>query len=199
MHVLGLVAITGLEHTADNKQRAGSDELEVRISLLPKTQPDSEAVRSLSNILPVESTSDKTESNASSSATQASRLTPFQPDKLAQDNNLGTTQISAADTFDRKQLKRYFDATEVDQPALPIGDWNFFLNHLNPALTYTLQLEIYLSSDGTVDDWVVLKQEPLGDWVEQVVEKLKSTMVTPATKDGQSVNMVRNIEIFIKP
>jgi hypothetical protein len=149
--------------------------------------------------LPVQLSSEKTGIKSRPSISQVNKSTAAQPETLTGDKNLESKQADAAAPSDSKQLKRYFSATEVDQVALPIDDWNFSLSHLNPALTYGLQLEIYIGFDGSIDDWVVIKQEPQGDWVEQVVEKLKLTVLMPATKEGLPVNMVRTIEIFIKP
>lgn len=194
-----MLAITRLAQTTTHTQKARSAQSEARLYLLPKTQLGKQSANAPPEPPSAQLSFDKTGIKSRPSTSQVNKAAAVPPEILTSDKNIESTQADGTAPNDSKQLKRYFSATEVDQLALPIDDWNFSLSHLNPALTYTLQLEIYIGFDGSVDDWVVIKQEPQGDWVEQVVEKLKLTVLMPATKDGLPVNMVRTIEIFIKP
>lgn len=199
LHLVGLLAINVILHTTGNLNKARLENAEQRFYVLPNKELKLQPIKASPEPSPALSRPDKISAKQLSSAAQVKKSTLLTPQELATEKNLETSQRNTVVPFDLKHLKRYFNVAEVDQVALPIDDWNFSLNHLNPALTYTLQLEIYLSSEGSVDDWVVIKQDPDGDWVESVVEKLKSTVLIPASKDGLPVNMVRTIEIFIKP
>ena len=201
LHLLGFLAITNPGQTANNVKKIRFAQAETRLYLLHDAKLENQPEKLPPSVPPAQLSSEKTGIKASASTLQTKKLKPSEAksETLASDIDLKFTWADPAAPRHPEGLKRYFNTSEVDQVALPIDDWNFFLNHLNPGLTYTLQLEIYLNSDGGVDDWIVIKQEPEGDWVEQVVEKLKSTVLIPATKDGLPVNMVRAIEIFIKP
>ena len=131
-------------------------------------------------------------SSSSSTATQAANAET--PSATAPAESPSAAQEASGAGLPR----RYFDVTEVDQPAMPTPDWA-----LDPALlvrnaVHSLKVEVLVSETGRPERCTVLSMEPAKPALQAAIQRqLCTTRLTPAIRHGVAVPSVRHVEIVL--
>lgn len=92
---------------------------------------------------------------------------------------------------------RFFDIEEVDQPALPMLDWNFPDKTATSLKLRRLVIEIWIAEDGRLLDMNIISSRPEISRSQQaeIIEALMQTKMTPATRQGNIVASRRVLEM----
>lgn len=94
--------------------------------------------------------------------------------------------------------RRYFEADEVDQPAVPEPDWQVDPETLIAANIRSLRAEVQVSNRGIAERCRVLEMNPPSAQAQARVEReLCSTRLRPAMRAGVAVPSVRRIEMLL--
>ena len=92
---------------------------------------------------------------------------------------------------------RFYDIEEVDQPALPMLDWNFPEKIAASLKLRRLIIEIWIAEDGRLLDMNIISSRPEIGRSQQaeIIESLMQTKMTPATRQGNIVASRRVLEM----
>ncbi len=92
---------------------------------------------------------------------------------------------------------RFFDIEEVDQPALPMLDWNFPEKIAASLKLRRLVIEIWIAEDGRLLDMNIISSRPeiSRSQQAQIIESLMQTKMNPATRQGNIVASRRVLEM----
>lgn len=99
---------------------------------------------------------------------------------------------------DGDQHHRYFDVSEVDQPAVPTPDWVLDPSMLLRNAVRALKVEVLISETGRPERCTVVSMEPTKTSLYGAIQRqLCSTQLTPAIRHGVAVRSVRHVEIVL--
>lgn len=94
--------------------------------------------------------------------------------------------------------RRYFDVSEVDQPAMPTPDWALDADMLVRNGVRTLRVEVLVSDKGRAEKCTVQSMEPPRPTLHQAIARqVCATRLTPAMRQGVAVASVRHVEILL--
>jgi hypothetical protein len=94
--------------------------------------------------------------------------------------------------------RRYFDVSEVDQPAMPTPDWALDAETLVRNGIRSLRVEVLVSDKGRAEKCTVQAMEPPRAVLHQAIARqVCSTRLTPAMRQGVAVPSVRHVEILL--
>lgn len=94
--------------------------------------------------------------------------------------------------------RRYFDVSEVDQPAIPTPDWALDAETLVHNGVRSLRVEVLVSDKGRPEKCSVQAMVPPRPVLYQAIARqVCSTRLTPAMRQGVAVPSVRHVEILL--
>ena len=95
--------------------------------------------------------------------------------------------------------KRYFDMSEVDDPAMPLPEWNVDVPMLMGLGVRSVSIDVLISETGVAQQCVVTRIEPQQPSSLQVTvaSRLCDTVLRPAQRRGVAVASVRHIELVL--
>ena len=94
---------------------------------------------------------------------------------------------------------RYFDASEVDTPAMPLPEWQVDVPLLMAEGVRSISVDVLISEAGVAQQCAVTRiepQQPPG-LLAAVASKLCETTLRPALRQGLAVPSVRHIELVL--
>jgi hypothetical protein len=92
----------------------------------------------------------------------------------------------------------YLPIEDVDQPATPLGDWDINPDLLPRNTTLQVQLQLWISAQGTIDQWDLLDASlPDAELVNNILSNLQHTPLQPALLNHVAVPSMRRLEIAI--
>nr|WP_315186852.1 hypothetical protein [uncultured Albidiferax sp.] len=95
-------------------------------------------------------------------------------------------------------LPGYLPIEAVDQPATPLGDWEINPDELPRDTTLRVQIQFWISAQGTIDQWDLLDAS-LADTglVNKALSNLQQTRLQPALLNHVAVPSVRRLELVV--
>lgn len=95
---------------------------------------------------------------------------------------------------------RFYGIAEVDQPALPVLNWQ-----LPPQTPASIQLrhlivQVWIAENGDILNVALLSSQPQipREQKQNIEQSLKQTKMTPATKNGRQVASQRTLEMALE-
>jgi len=113
------------------------------------------------------------------------------PDAVGSADGTSTPQASVG--------TRYFDASEVDAPAMPLPEWQVDVAMLMALGVHSLNVHVLISESGAAQQCAVTRVEPpqQPDLLAAVASRLCETTLRPAMRQGVAVPSVRHIELVL--
>ncbi len=95
--------------------------------------------------------------------------------------------------------QRYFDTSEVNEPAMPLPEWNVDVPMLMGQGVRSVSVDVLISETGVAQQCAVTRIEPQQAPALQlsVASRLCETMLRPAQRRGVAVASVRHIELVL--
>ena len=95
-------------------------------------------------------------------------------------------------------LPGYLPIEAVDQPATPLGDWEINPDELPRDSTLRLQIQLWISAQGSIDQWDLLDGSQADTaLVYKALSNLQNTRLQPALLNHVAVPSVRRVELVI--
>ena len=95
-------------------------------------------------------------------------------------------------------LPGYLPIEAVDQPATPLGDWEINPDELPRDTTLRLQIQLWISAQGSIDQWDLLDGSQADTaLVYKALSNLQNTRLQPALLNHVAVPSVRRVELVI--
>lgn len=95
-------------------------------------------------------------------------------------------------------LPGYLPIEAVDQPATPLGDWDINPDELPRDTTLRLQIQLWISAQGSIDQWDLLDGSQADTvLVYKALSNLQHTRLQPALLNHVAVPSVRRVELVI--
>lgn len=101
------------------------------------------------------------------------------------------------DAFDRRR-SIYLQVDEVDQPAMPVGEWVINTQAWPPHTATRVIVKIWISAKGHIDDWELVGPSADDPFVLEGFKAIKETILNPAWLNGVPVASFRLLEIDIE-
>ena len=94
---------------------------------------------------------------------------------------------------------RYFDASEVDAPAMPLPEWQVDVAMLMAQGVRSVSVDVLISESGAAQQCAVTRVEPPQHpgLLAAVASRLCETTLRPAMRQGLAVPSVRHIELVL--
>ncbi|HQR99294.1 MULTISPECIES: hypothetical protein [unclassified Polaromonas] len=95
---------------------------------------------------------------------------------------------------------RFYAIEEVDQPALPVLNWQFPSQTPASIQLRHLVVQVWIAENGDILNVELLSSEPqiAGEQKQNIERSLIQTSMTPATKDGRQVASQRTLEMALE-
>lgn len=95
---------------------------------------------------------------------------------------------------------RFYAIEEVDQPALPVLNWQFPSQTPASIQLRHLVVQVWIAENGDILNVALLSSEPqiAGEQKQNIERSLMQTQMTPATKDGRQVASQRTLEMALE-
>ena len=93
---------------------------------------------------------------------------------------------------------RYWENSEVDVAAQPVGEWEINPNTLPLASVTVVELKLWISANGVIEAWELLGERANQRAVLDCLQPISGTAVNPAKRHGQPVASVKLIELRIE-
>lgn len=89
----------------------------------------------------------------------------------------------------------YYKSSDVDTRAAPAIEWIIDQRMAPPTRHVVLIVTVWVSAMGTIDHYELEDQQPDGDWAISALSTLSTTLMEPATLNGEAVASTMTIEI----
>lgn len=108
-----------------------------------------------------------------------------------------TAALTEPEAIDEPSI-RYYRYGEVDEPAVPEGDWNLDTSLLDSARLGRVVFEVYVDAAGKVVGCSVLEPETIDAPTRLALEaRLGEARLQPAVRHGVAVASMRTIEVSV--
>jgi hypothetical protein len=146
----------------------------------------------------VEQTSASVDSTPMNAAMAVTELP--QPPKIEAGSVQGATAAMHLNTWRPDADTRFYAIAEVDQPALPVVNWELPPQTLASAPLRHLIVQVWIAENGDILNVALLSAQPkISHEQQQNIERsLIQTQMTPATKDGRQVASQRTLEMALE-
>lgn len=117
----------------------------------------------------------------------------------SEDSQSADTKEPASPDAPIEPGQRYFDTSEVDEPAMPLPEWNVDVPMLMGQGVRSVSVDVLISETGVAQQCAVTRIEPQQAPALQlsVASRLCETMLRPAQRRGVAVASVRHIELVL--
>lgn len=96
-----------------------------------------------------------------------------------------------------KNSTHYLSIHEVDQPAMPLDEWNIDADTLPRGYTLRLVLELWISTSGNLDKWELVESSPNEQIALKAIEHIGKAHIQAALLNNIAVPSFRRLEIVI--
>lgn len=95
---------------------------------------------------------------------------------------------------------RFYAIAEVDQPALPVLNWQLPPQTLASIQLRHLIVQVWIAENGDILNVALLSSQPQipREQKQNIEQNLMQTQMTPATKDGRQVASQRTLEMALE-
>jgi hypothetical protein len=177
LHFLLLEQIT-IGQTESTRSPAGSSDVQIRYISSYSKPPATQVVSK--DILPRD----------------ASALPAATPVHSTASDNSGLSE-TAAPTNESLMVENFYESSDVDEPATPETDWPIVVEGMTRSLTFNVQVSIWISSLGRIEQVEVLQIQPESEKVRMSLQTMVGAMVKPALRAGVSVANKRTLELWL--
>lgn len=161
-----------------------------------KTQPSGGVQRIVVRL--VEQTSASVDSSPMRAAMAATELP--QPVKIEAGSVRGAATSMHLNAWHPDADTRFYAIAEVDQPALPVLNWELPPQTLASGSLRHLIVQVWIAENGNILNVALLSSQPKISQEQQqnIEQSLMQTQMTPATKDGRQVASQRTLEMALE-
>ncbi len=123
---------------------------------------------------------------------------PLQPAHIRPASKPQTAFIAAERPSALPEPIGYLPVEVVDQAAEPLGDWVIDTNVLPPGRSLHVELKLWISSTGVIDQWELSGVEEDDQALAQLaLARVSSTLFQPAFLNSSPVPNFRQLEIVL--
>jgi len=92
---------------------------------------------------------------------------------------------------------RYYSPEEVDERLHPQEEWLLHLEALLPLERHVVAFTVWVSADGVIQRWQLVRQVPPGPWSQALLADLQRTPMIPAIRQGTAVAAQASFELTL--
>lgn len=92
----------------------------------------------------------------------------------------------------------YLRVDEVDQPAMPVGEWVINTQAWPPHTTTRVIVKVWISAKGQIDKWELVDASASDPFALEGFKSIKETILNPAWLNGVPVASFRLLEMDIE-
>lgn len=132
-------------------------------------------------------------------AAMATREIP-QPAEIKTGSVRGAVATAPLDNWRPDADTRFYAIEEVDQPALPVLNWQFPSQTPASIQLRHLIVQVWIAENGDILNVVLLSSRPqiAGEQKQNIERSLMQTKMTPATKNDRQVASQRTLEMALE-
>jgi hypothetical protein len=106
---------------------------------------------------------------------------------------LNLLEVSSANV----PLENYLGAGDIDQPAMPVGEWVINTQVWPLGHISRLAIKLWISASGKIDYWEFDDESTVDPAVRSGLDPINETILNPAMRNGVAVASVQVLELTI--